>query len=141
MNDPADYLALLPEFEDESTVENRFPIRVGTDPETGGKKLFLQEDLYDTVSAVRWLFDNNIITITFAGGAGGIVITELIKQHIPELIINASMPMFDVRVRCMVLLMLILQRTVSIGKFAYVDIGFGESFGNAFGGGTITRVQ
>ena len=141
MRDFDDYLTHLPEFEDESTVENKFPIRVGTDPETGRKTLFLQEDFYDAVSAVRWLFDNNIITISFAGEMGGIVITELIKQHIPEIIVHTSMSIIDVRISCVALLMLVLQQVVSIGKFAYVDVGFGESFGNAFGGGTITRAQ
>ena len=141
MRDPIDYMTFLPEFEDESTVESTFPIRIGTDPETGSKKLYLEQDLYDTLSAAWWFFDTDAITISVVGGVGGMAIIELIKQHIPEVIASGNISMFEWRVKCMLLMMLILQRAVSIGKFTFEDVGFGESFGNVFGGGTITREQ
>ena len=136
MREPATgILNLFPEFEDLGTVDVKCPIRVKTGPDCDGPKLMLQEHLYNSLWLGWGVFAEDLISMS----VWGIPVTLLPKNIVPDASMELSIAMIKVTMRTIAIVILLLEYAVSIGKFTYQHIGFGEGFGMCFGGGTIAR--
>ena len=137
MRDSAtDVLNLFPEFEENGAVDSKSPIRIKKGPDCDRPKLMLQKDLYNSMWAGRLLFAEDVVG---SMSIWGTPIIPLPEHIVPDATIGVKIAMLKMTIKSIAVAMLLMECAISVGKFAYEHIGFGEGFGMCFGGGTIAR--